>query len=61
MEGGRDSQILQNYSAALAWLDRIHKEGKIDVNKLVIEVHEKLEEQERLQKDALRGQTEMPV
>jgi len=53
--------VLKNLSAALTWLDRIHKEGKIDVTKLIFEVNQELEVQEHLQLDILKNQSEMKL
>lgn len=50
---------MKNLSAALTWLDRIHKEGKIDVTKLVFEVNQELEIQEHQQLEVLKNQSEM--
>lgn len=45
-DGGSDGKVSVNLNAALTWLDRIHKEGKIDVTKLIHEVNERLEEED---------------
>ena len=51
----------KNLSAALTWLDRIHKEGKIDVGNLVFEVNAELEQQEHQQLEVLKNQTELKL
>jgi len=58
-EGGKDGKVKKNLSAALTWLDRIHKEGKIDVSNLVFEVSNELEQQEHQQLEVLKNQTEL--
>ena len=58
-EGGKDGKVKKNLSAAMTWLDRIHKEGKIDVSNLVFEVNAELEQQEHQQLEVLKNQTEM--
>ena len=46
IEGGKDGKVKQNLNAALIWLERIHKEGRIDVENLILTVNEMIEEQE---------------
>lgn len=58
IEGGKDGKISVNLNAALTWLDRIHKEGKIDVTKLILEVNEKLEEEDARHREADRIHSE---
>lgn len=46
IDGGRDGKIKRNLNAALIWLDRIHKEGKIDVNNIIAQVNEMIAEED---------------
>lgn len=61
MEGGKDGKVGVNLNAALTWLEKIHKEDKIDVSRLVLEVNRRLEEQERQQMQVARMQSEMKI
>lgn len=46
IDGGRDGKIKRNLNAALVWLDRIHKEGKIDVYNMINQVNEMIAEED---------------